>query len=496
MSNAVYIGSDNASLPAVSLPDGYTQLAYVEANGAQYVNTGFQPDNNTRVVCDVAFPVTDLGAWLFGARPGGGQYCFLSYQNEYRSDYANSTDDEKISFVPGGRFTVDKNKNVTYINGEVARTAAQATFSCQQNLYLFACNQSGVANGYGSLKLYSCKIYDNDILVRDYVPCRSAQNEVGLYDLVNDAFSASGSAALLASPLDDVARKVTALYVGVNGLARKVVKGYIGAGGLARQFYSAAQPFAYAYTGAYTESELTIDGVVYTMLTLTSSGTLSVTRAISADVWLCGGGGNGGDTSQTVQGAGGGGGGYIASANVQLSGNVACVVGAAAGATSLGSTVANAGGNGSGANGGNGASGGGSGGTLQAPGTGAGVSTIPVDFGITNAHCAGGGGGAGIWSGFPSFSGGAGGSNGTNGGNNTTVSSGPVYGGSGGEKGGGGGGLASNAAVSINNGGNATFYGSAGGGGGSYVSSVIMFGMGGSGYQGVIYIRWKKEDAA
>ena len=56
--------------------------------------------------------------------------------------------------------------------------------------------------------------------------------------------------------------------------------------------------------------------------------------------------------------------------------------------------------------------------------------------------------------------------------------------------------MASNCAASMNNGGNATFYGSAGGGGGSYVSSVIMFGMGGSGYQGVVYIRWKKEDAA
>ena len=48
--------------------------------------------------------------------------------------------------------------------------------------------------------------------------------------------------------VDGLARKVNALYVGVDGLARKVVKGYIGAGGLARLFYSAAQPFAYAYT--------------------------------------------------------------------------------------------------------------------------------------------------------------------------------------------------------------------------------------------------------
>lgn len=498
MSNGVYIG---AELPAASLPDGYTQLAYVESDGTQYVNTNFAPDNNTRVVCDVVFPVTDLGTWLFGARPGGGQYCFLSYQNQYRSDYANSTDDEMVSIVPTGRFTVDKNKNVTYINGEVARTAAQSTFSCTQNLYLFACNQSGVANGYGSLKLYSCTIYDNDTLVRDYVPCQNAQGVAGLYDLVNDTFSASSISmpALIAGPSGgNLVHKVTGMYVGVNGLARKVTKGYIGADGLARQFYSAAQPFAYTYTGTYAESELSIGGVAYTMLTLTSSGTLSVTRAISVDVWLCGGGGNGSGAGASNSG-GGGGGGYIANTNVQLSGDVACVVGAAAGATSLGSTVANAGGNGSGANGGNGASGGGAGAQSGAAGTGAGVSTIPADFALTDAHCAGGGGGAIYWYTYGSsttlYSGGNGGSNGAGG--SASAQGSPVAG-AGGEKGGGAGGNgATGDTAFMANGYDATFYGSGGGGGGSgRLNSDTSSGTGGSGYQGVVYIRWKKEDAA
>ena len=506
MSNAVYIGSESASHPAVSLPDGYTQLPYVEANGAQYIDTGFKPDNNTRVVCDAVFPVTALGTWLFGARAGGGQYCFLSYQNEYRSDYADSTDAEKITLIPGGRFTVDKNKNVTYINGEVARTAAQSAFSCQQNLYLFACNHYDAANGYGTLKLYSCKIYDNDILVRDYVPCRSAQGAVGLYDLVNEAFSASDGEALLASPLGNVACKVTAMYIGANGLARKVVKGYIGADGLARLFYSAANPLTYTYTGTYAESEATIDGVAYTVLTITSSGTLTVSRAIDVDVWLCGGGGNGasGDglpgSISDVRGGGGGGGGYIASANVQLSSDIVCVVGAAAGATSLDSTVANAGGSASDQNGGSGASGGG--GTYNREGSGAGGSgdgsnTVPAGFGVSDPHCAGGGAG-GFFSPSGNYcNGGAGGSNGGNGGNPTRVSASPTSGGAGGTKGGGAGGSAVFNDIPANAGHNATFYGGGGGGGGQAGDQSNMgSGARGSGYQGVIYIRWKKEDAA
>ena len=505
MSNAVYIGSENASLPAVSLPDGYTQLAYVEANGAQYVNTGFHPDNNTRVVCDVVFPVTDLGTWLFGTRPGGGQYCFLSYQNQYRSDYANSTDDEIVSIVPTGRFTVDKNKNVTYINGEVARTAAQATFSCTQNLYLFACNQSGVANGYGTLKLYSCKIYDNDVLVRDYVPCQSAQNEVGLYDLVNDTFSTSGVGrpSLIAGPLgDSLVHKVTGMYIGVNGLACKVVKGYIGADGLARLFYTARMPLAYSYTGTFIESDATIDGEAYTVLTITGSGMLTVNRPIDVDVWLCGGGGNGGRGAANSHSGGGGGGGRIASVNMQISDNIACVTGAGGGAaTSLGNLVATGGVGGGSGDGGAGASGGGSGasgGGSGAAGTGSGISTIPAAFGLSDAHCAGGGGGAIYWYTYGSstifYSGGNGGSNGAGG--SASAQGSPVPG-AGGEKGGGDGG---NGAVGetafMANGYDATFYGSGGGGGGSgRINNNTSSGTGGSGYQGVVYIRWKKEDA-
>lgn len=61
----------------------------------------------------------------------------------------------------------------------------------------------------------------------------------------------------------ETARKVAGMYIGVDGLARKVIKGYVGADGVARQFYSAAQPLTYMYTGTCAESEATIDGVTY-----------------------------------------------------------------------------------------------------------------------------------------------------------------------------------------------------------------------------------------
>ena len=303
----------------------------------------------------------------------------------------------------------------------------------------------------------------------------------------------------------ETAHKVAGMYIGVDGLARKVVKGYIGAGGLARLFYSAAQPFAYTYTGTYAEAERVVDGVTYVVLTLTSSGTLTANRPINADIWICGGGGDGGDGTSfgsVSNSAGGGGGGYIATASMQLTGGITCVIGAARGTSEFGETTAAGGKTPSNQNGGAGASGGGGGlryrsnnstYTAGTGGQGSGSSTIPAMFGLTDRHCAGGAGGVFIYSGFRWS--GEGGSNGSNGApGDTTQENGRPQAILGGERGGGMGRGSTNANWSNING---TFYGSGGGGGScSYSSSEASNRSGGTGYQGVIYIRWKKEDAA
>ena len=37
-------------------------------------------------------------------------------------------------------------------------------------------------------KLYGCKIYDNDKIVRDFIPCKNSSGVIGLYDTVNSQF--------------------------------------------------------------------------------------------------------------------------------------------------------------------------------------------------------------------------------------------------------------------------------------------------------------------
>lgn len=49
--------------------------------------------------------------------------------------------------------------------------------------------------------MYSCKIYDNETLVRNFVPCKNASGAVGLYDTVGAQFYANaGTGTFTAGP--------------------------------------------------------------------------------------------------------------------------------------------------------------------------------------------------------------------------------------------------------------------------------------------------------
>lgn len=191
----------------MSLPSGYKRLESIQSSGTQYVDTGFQPNQDTRVFCDAVFVASSTAYWLFGARNGNQDrtFGFLTYDNQYRSDYSTSTD-EYLTEVQSGRFTVDKDGNVTKINGETARASTAGTFQCTHNLYLLANNNNGTVGGQCSATLYACQIYDNGTLVRDYIPCQTTAGEIGLWDDVNSVFYGNdGTGAFTAGPVIAIA---------------------------------------------------------------------------------------------------------------------------------------------------------------------------------------------------------------------------------------------------------------------------------------------------
>ena len=244
------------------------------------------------------------------------------------------------------------------------------------------------------------------------------------------------------------------------------------------------------YTGAHQDyGVVQMNDGDYRLLAFTSSGTLSIEQPVNCEVCVVGGGANGrSGASAGANTCAGGAGAYMKNQVIEAFDGGEVVVGAAQGASSIGGVSVNAV---SGQNGGTGAGG-------HNAGTGDGLSKYPFgddsyELWVDKPHCAGGGaGGYSYRSGadaWDSYSYGNGGSNGSNGSAQTyrrKYGTENAPGGSGGLYGGGNGG---NANRTQYNGANATYYGSGAGGGGFYRYYSDEIRNGGSGYQGIVYMR-------
>lgn len=186
---SVYI---NSEVP--KLPDGYTRLQYTQSTGSQYIDTGFQPDQDTRVVMDLQGATTTSGVYMhygvtgfMAGKASNNSWNYYAYYGTQELAYSARTASDFIT-----RHTVDQNKNVI-TTGADTKTLTAETFSSNYSMYLFGVNSSGSLVYASPIKVFSCQIYDNDVLVRDYVPALNAGGVAGLYDLVNGVFYADAA---------------------------------------------------------------------------------------------------------------------------------------------------------------------------------------------------------------------------------------------------------------------------------------------------------------
>ena len=181
------------------LPTGYTQVEYLESTGTQYIDTGFKPTGNTKVKIKVQLPTqTNVQQGIFGVRPGDtGRFGVFTGTrvDALRVNY-------NIGGALGGSTTAIPNFNATNVNeievsnklivndvlvSEVNKTSFQSSV----NLYLFTNNNNGTPQLEMQGMIWYCKIWDNDVLVRNFIPCKNPSNVAGMYDTVNGVFYAN-----------------------------------------------------------------------------------------------------------------------------------------------------------------------------------------------------------------------------------------------------------------------------------------------------------------
>lgn len=189
----------------------YTRLSYIHFDGNQYINTGYIANKNTRCILDADITPKSASWAIFGGRQrhDGLTYSLWYINNYIRYDYPLNSAGQYTIRNFGGRNTIETNKNKVILDGKTIITVSTTSdFSTTNPLALastYSESTNGDENGYDTRRMianiYSFKIYDNEQLVRDYIPVKMNDGQVGLYDLVENKFYGnSGTGSITAGP--------------------------------------------------------------------------------------------------------------------------------------------------------------------------------------------------------------------------------------------------------------------------------------------------------
>lgn len=195
--NMVYSGGGSR------LPSGYTELAYIESNGSQYIKTGVTPSNTIGFYVDAQKTTNNsTDSFVIGARQSSGNTrCCIDIDHTASAGpflfgwNTNTPVDSRVN-VGLDRFSAEmnfRNSRKGIING-VERSGYTSQLSStlssgSYQIYLFALNRYGtVVSGFKG-KVWSIKVTSGADIVHDYVPAmRDSDSVVGMYDLVSDTF--------------------------------------------------------------------------------------------------------------------------------------------------------------------------------------------------------------------------------------------------------------------------------------------------------------------
>lgn len=177
------------------VPTGYTELKYIQSDGTQYIDTGVYGRSGVSSKMDIKIDALPLEATIVGAQ-SGGRHAYLAHYYYSWCCGIGSYSQTGITPVIGTRYTLDTvlagSQSSMTVNGTTTSLDfGSADVNLGVTMYVCACNKGGIASYFSKVKIYSLKIYEDSILVRDYIPVKNSSGIAGLYDRVEDKFHPS-----------------------------------------------------------------------------------------------------------------------------------------------------------------------------------------------------------------------------------------------------------------------------------------------------------------
>ena len=199
-----------AKSQAENLPNGYKRLPYVQFSGNQYINTGIIAKDTVNAECSVMIDelkrygphlVSATNSYIPAIRLLNGEDTFGRAGVTWKWLGSEPNEDYEIGQWRRKR-TISGFKNNKVTIGDISYSVSKGTLTDNTPFYLGTKGNDPDNEEFTFVgKMFYCKMFDGDVLVRNFVPCaRTEDGKVGFYDLVENKFySSEGSGEFFSS---------------------------------------------------------------------------------------------------------------------------------------------------------------------------------------------------------------------------------------------------------------------------------------------------------
>ena len=166
------------------------KLEYLESTGTQWIDTGLRLTQNSKLEMLISHVKGNNSIKIAGSRKSATESNFsvIRGTNNVVLDF-QSYSNNRLSYIPNGDETLEISisKERLKTNDSERAVSTYSSFTTPANAYLFNCSGTYPAGYVGAaMRLYYCRIYDTNELIRDFVPVLDWNDMPRLYDKVTD----------------------------------------------------------------------------------------------------------------------------------------------------------------------------------------------------------------------------------------------------------------------------------------------------------------------
>ena len=169
-----------------TLPDGYTELEYIEGTGTQWIDTGIKITGNDIIETEFKNTSSTGNGGLYGVFALGDSSAFYANGTYYGYDVKNKKVDTNVSVDTAWHNVIHNFVDGTLKLDDTTVEFAPFSFENNVNSHLFTRYYNGTYGYYFSGYVKKHKITRNGVVIINLIPARRDRDGVvGMYDLAD-----------------------------------------------------------------------------------------------------------------------------------------------------------------------------------------------------------------------------------------------------------------------------------------------------------------------